>query len=45
MAENKNSFVLYTDQKEIFDAINNEQAGKLIKHIGVAWHLELKTQI
>lgn len=33
MAEGKNSFVLYTDQKEIFEALDNEQAGKLIKHI------------
>ncbi|WP_417867981.1 DUF6291 domain-containing protein [Xanthomarina gelatinilytica] len=33
MAEGKNSFVLYTDQKEIFKALDNEQAGKLIKHI------------
>ena len=33
MAEGKSSFVLYTDQKEIFDSVDNEQAGKLIKHI------------
>lgn len=33
MAENKNSFVLYTEQKEIFEAVSDEQAGKLIKHI------------
>lgn len=33
MAEGKNSFVLYTEQKEIFEAVSDEQAGKLIKHI------------
>lgn len=33
MAENKNSFVLYTEQKEIFEAVSDEQAGKLIKYI------------
>lgn len=29
----KNSFVLYTEQKAIFDKLSNEQAGKLIKAI------------
>jgi len=33
MAENKKSFILYVDQKEIFDQLPNEIAGKLIKHI------------
>lgn len=33
MAENKKSFLLYCDQKEIFEQLTNEQAGKLIKHI------------
>lgn len=33
MAEGKNSFVLYRDQKEVFEALNDVQAGKLIKHI------------
>lgn len=29
----KNSFILYTEQKEIFDMLTDEEAGKLIKHI------------
>jgi hypothetical protein len=33
MANGKKSFVLYTDQKAIFDELTDEQAGKLIKHI------------
>ena len=33
MAENKKSFVAYADWESIFDLLNDEQAGKLIKHI------------
>lgn len=33
MAENKKGFVLYADQKIIFDDLTNEEAGVLIKHI------------
>lgn len=33
MAEGKNSFVLYKDNKELWEEITDEQAGKLIKHI------------
>jgi hypothetical protein len=33
MAKGKKSFVLYSDQKELFEALTNEQSGKLIKHI------------
>lgn len=33
MAENKKSFVLYVDQKEVFNELSNEDAGQLIKHI------------
>lgn len=33
MAEGKNSFVLYTDNKELWESLTDEQAGKLIKHI------------
>ena len=33
MAENKKGFVLYADQKFIFDDLTNEEAGLLIKHI------------
>ena len=33
MAENKKSFVLYSDQKELFEMLPDESAGKLIKHI------------
>jgi hypothetical protein len=31
--EGKKSFVLYTDQREVFEELSNEDAGKLIKHI------------
>lgn len=33
MAENKKSFVLYTDQVGVFNKLTDEQAGVLIKHI------------
>lgn len=33
MAEGKKSFIAYADWKEMFDALPNEVAGKLIKHI------------
>jgi len=33
MAENKKGFVLYADQKHIFDKLTDGEAGKLIKHI------------
>jgi cation transport regulator ChaB len=33
MAENKKGFILYADQREIFQQIPDELAGKLIKHI------------
>jgi hypothetical protein len=33
MAENKKGFVLYADQKLIFDDLTNDEAGILIKHI------------
>lgn len=33
MAKDKKSFILYCDQKGIWDKLDNEQAGKLIKHI------------
>lgn len=33
MAENKKSFVAYADWKETFDALSDEKAGELIKHI------------
>tara|TARA_R110000868_G_scaffold36781_5_gene130244 strand:- start:1982 stop:2632 length:651 start_codon:yes stop_codon:yes gene_type:complete len=33
MAENKKGFVLYADQKSIFDSLTNEESGVLIKHI------------
>jgi len=33
MAENKKAFILYTDQKELFDQLSNDKAGELIKHI------------
>ena len=33
MAENKKGFVLYADQKIIFEDLTNEEAGLLIKHI------------
>jgi len=32
MAKNKPGFVLYNDQREQFDALTDEEAGKLIKH-------------
>lgn len=33
MAKDKNGFVLYADQKFLFDDLTNEEAGILIKHI------------
>jgi hypothetical protein len=33
MANNKKGFVLYADQKELFDQLSDEKAGQLIKHI------------
>jgi hypothetical protein len=33
MAENKKGFILYADQKELFDQLPNDKAGELIKHI------------
>lgn len=33
MAKDKKSFVLYSDQKELFNQLTDEAAGKLIKHI------------
>ena len=33
MANNKKGFVLYADQKELFDQLPDEKAGQLIKHI------------
>jgi len=33
MAEDKKGFLLYADQKELFDQLPNEKAGELIKHI------------
>lgn len=33
MAKGKNSFVLYKDQKGLFNYLSDEQAGKLIKTI------------
>jgi hypothetical protein len=33
MAENKKSFVLYSDQRTIIDMLPDELAGKLLKHI------------
>jgi hypothetical protein len=33
MAENKKSFVLYSDQRTLIELLNNEQAGLLLKHI------------
>jgi hypothetical protein len=33
MAENKKSFVAYCDWGEIFDELDNEEAGKLVKHL------------
>lgn len=33
MAKDKKSFILYMDQRGIFEKLNDEEAGKLIKHI------------
>jgi len=33
MAENKKSFILYCDQKGVWDKLDDAQAGRLIKHI------------
>ena len=33
MAENKKSFVLYSEQRTLIELLNNEQAGVLLKHI------------
>jgi len=33
MAENKKSFIMYTDQMALFDNLSELEAGKLIKHI------------
>ena len=33
MAENKRSFILYADQKELFKQLPDDVAGRLIKHI------------
>lgn len=33
MAENKKSFILYADQCHLFHALDDEEAGRLIKHI------------
>ena len=33
MAKDKKSFILYVDQKDLFNKLPNEIAGKLIKHI------------
>lgn len=33
MAANKKSFILYCDQKGLWDKLTDDQAGKLIKHI------------
>lgn len=33
MAENKNSFVLYAEYLEIFEELNDEDAGQLAKHL------------
>ncbi len=33
MAENKKGFILYADQRSIIDMLDNETAGKLLKHI------------
>jgi hypothetical protein len=33
MATNKKSFIMYTNWKEMFETIPDEQAGKLIKHV------------
>lgn len=33
MADNKKGFILYADQKELFDQLPDDKAGELIKHI------------
>ena len=33
MAEDKKGFILYADQKELFEQLPNDKAGELIKHI------------
>jgi len=33
MAENKKSFIVYSEWRDTFEQLSNEQAGKLIKHI------------
>lgn len=33
MAENKKSFILYVDQREVFEELTDDEAGKLIKHL------------
>jgi spermidine synthase len=33
MAEGKKGFILYADQKELFDQLSDQKAGILIKHI------------
>jgi hypothetical protein len=33
MAENKKSFILYCDQKGVWDKLDDAQAGRLVKHI------------
>ena len=33
MAENKKSFILYCDQKGVWDKLDDAQAGRLIKHV------------
>ena len=33
MAKDKKSFILYCDQKGVWDKLDDAQAGKLIKHI------------
>lgn len=33
MAKDKKGFILYADQKELFDQLPNDKAGELIKHI------------
>jgi len=33
MAENKKAVIVYADWIEQFEALNDEEAGKLIKHI------------
>jgi len=33
MAENKKSFILYCDQKGLWEKLSDEQAGRLIKHV------------